>query len=235
MKPLRAVLIAIAYFSVVNAQKLPHISDKPTPKFESHSFCPAVGLTSSEHNDPDLNKAKNRIDESDKYFPVSFDEVKNLDRPDKIGRRKRSAWTQGARDAVAEFEGIPIQLTGFLALTKRGKNFFGAIAEGAELCNCQSTDPEEIDYHLWLITKVGDLKAKAVVVEMTPRVRKKHSDWTVANLTDIATKRLQVRVSGWLIIDQEHPEQIGKHRANLWEVHPIMKFEYKENGRWKEL
>jgi hypothetical protein len=235
VKLLRTLLLIISCCCLVDAQKLPRLQVKPPPKFESRSFCPAIGLTSSAHNDPELNKAKNRVDDSNRYFTVSFDEIKNLELPAGIGRRKRSSWTQEARDVVAQFEGIPIQLTGFLALTERRDKFFGAIAEGAELCNCQSKEPNQIDYHLWLVARVGDLKAKSVVVEMTPRVRSAHPGWTIDNLNTIGIRRLPVRVSGWLLIDQEHPEQIGKHRANLWEIHPVMIFEYKEGGRWKVL
>jgi hypothetical protein len=31
----------------------------------------------------------------------------------------------------------------------------------------------------------------------------------------------EVRIRGWLMLDQEHPEQIGKTRGTLWEIHPI--------------
>lgn len=91
----------------------------------------------SKRNDPILNKAKNRIDDADRYFAVDFDEVKNFAKPDGIGKRKRSTWSQEATDAVAKSEGIPIRLEGFLVLTKKGKQLLGAIAEGEELCNCQ--------------------------------------------------------------------------------------------------
>jgi hypothetical protein len=192
-------------------------------------------LISSKRNDPILNRAKNRIDDADKYFAVDFDEIKNLAKPDGIGRRKRSTWSKDATDAVAKSEGVPIRLEGFLVLTKKGKQLLGAIAEGEELCNCQKEEAEHVDFHLWLVNKVGDKKPKSVVVEMTPRVRQDHPDWTVQRLSDIATRRLKVRVSGWLMIDQEHPEQIGIHRANLWEIHPIMKLEFKEGTRWRTL
>jgi hypothetical protein len=194
-----------------------------------------VGLVSSDHNDPELNKAKNRIDDADRYFTVDFVEIKDLARPSGVRKTKRSNWTPETRDAVANSEGTPIRLEGFLALTKRGTKLFGAIAEKGELCNCQMTEPEHIDFHLWLVAMVGNKKPKSVVVEMTPRVRKDHPDWTIKRLTDIGTRRLRVRVSGWLMIDQEHPDQIGIHRANLWEIHPIMKFEFKEGNRWKSL
>lgn len=235
MKPVKLLLILVGCAAFASAQKLPNLPNKPKPKFESHSFCPAVGLTSSDHNDPDLNKAKNRIDEADRYFPVDFAEIKNLPRPDGVRKTLRSKWLKEIRDSVAESEGIPITLTGFLALTERRGQLFGGIAEGKELCNCQRTEPEHVDFHLWLVTRVGDKKPKSVVVEMTPHVRQDHRDWTIERLNYIGVRRLPVRVRGWLMIDQEHPEQIGVHRANLWEIHPIMKLEYKEGRSWKTL
>src|SRR5450432_3367056 len=156
------IILILASAALASAQKLPDLPNKPKPKFESSSFCPAVGLVSSDHNDPDLNKAKNRIDDADKYFAVDFDEIRKLVRPSGVKKTKRSNWTQETRDAVAESEGIPIQLEGFLTLTLRSKKQFGAIAEGKELCNCQVTEPEHIDFHLWLVTKVGDKKPKSV-------------------------------------------------------------------------
>ena len=45
----------------------------------------------------------------------------------------------------------------------------------------------------------------------------------------------QVRISGWLMLDQEHPEQIGKTRGTLWEIHPITRIEVKDANGWREL
>jgi hypothetical protein len=102
-------------------------------------------------------------------------------------------------------------------------------------------EPEHIDFHLWLVNSPTNVmtasvaKPTSIVVEMTPRVRKNHPNWTVEKLTEIANNKDMVRVSGWLTFDQEHPEQIGVHRKKLWEVHPIIKLEYKEGGTWKTL
>src|SRR5262249_659405 len=130
---------------------------------------------------------------------------------------------------------------GYLVVNKIDSEMKGAKPEGAELCNCQKTEPEHIDFHLWLVAAPTNVNTPAVakpdsiVVEMTPRVRKNHPNWTVDRLTDIATNKTLVRVSGWLTFDQEHPEQIGHQRHNLWEIHPIMKFEFKDGNQWKPL
>jgi hypothetical protein len=48
----------------------------------------------------------------------------------------------------------------------------------------------------------------------------------------MAKQNQRVRISGWLLFDQEHPEQLGKTRATLWEIHPIIKIETQQNGNW---
>jgi hypothetical protein len=42
-------------------------------------------------------------------------------------------------------------------------------------------------------------------------------------------------VSGWLMMDQEHPDQVGKTRGTLWEVHPVMRLEVERRGGWEPL
>jgi|SRR5215213_1180490 len=233
LKVLLAIIYSVAF---ANGQGLPNLPRKPPPQFESRSFCPAIGLESNDHNDPELNKAKNRVDDSVRYFPVSFDEIKNLEKPPTFRKTKRSTWTQADKAVIAKYEGTPIQLEGFLVLTVKGNRLVGAVLQNAELCNCHRPEPEHRDFHLWMVAKIGYLKDKSIVIEMTPRVRKNHPNWIVANLSYIGINRLPIRVSGWLMFDQEHAGHIRTgHRANLWEIHPIMKFEYKERGQWKTL
>ena len=114
--------------------------------------------------------------------------------------------------------------------------------EGRESCNCDSTQPAQIDFHIWLLFAANDNRKDAIVVEMTPRVREHHPTWTVDMLTSIANQKLPVRISGWLMYDGQHPEQLPPGspaqpptRATLWEIHPIMKVEFKQNGVWKTL
>jgi hypothetical protein len=219
-----------------NAQRLPILRDKPTPKFERNSFCPPEGLESNDHNDAELNRAKNRVDEPDRYFPVDFKEIRDLKIPNGVRKTKRSKWPEQTREAIAKWEGIPVRVEGFLALTDRSGRLVAGIPMGPELCNCQKKGSEFVDYHLWLVNRVGDKKVTSIVIEMTPRVRNDNPGWTIKNLNYIGVRRLPVRVSGWLMIDQEHAGHIKTgHRTNIWEVHPIMKFEYKEGGRWKDL
>ena len=79
------------------------------------------------------------------------------------------------------------------------------------------------DYHVWLVVNQGDPKSKALVVEVTPRVHDQRSGWSASALSSL--KGEHVRISGWLLLDQEHPEQLGHARATLWEIHPIIHIE----------
>lgn len=236
MKPFKLLIAVTLCFTFATAQRLPNLPNKPRPRFERNSFCPPEGLVNNKYNDPELNRAKNRVDDEGPYFPVDFDEIKNLPIPAGVRKTKRSTWPKETRDALARWEGIPVQIEGFLALTERSGRFYGGWPMGPELCYCQALGAQFYDYHLWIVKRVGDKKSKSIVVEMTPRVRNYKPGWTIRNLSYIGVSRLPVRVSGWLMLDQEHVGHIKPgHRANIWEVHPVMKFEYKEGGQWKTL
>jgi hypothetical protein len=75
--------------------------------------------------------------------------------------------------------------------------------------------------------------AGAIVVEATPRVRFNHPGWTTHRLRQLAQNNKAVRISGWLLMDQEHPDQITAGiRGTLWEIHPIMQIEVQAAGQW---
>ncbi len=52
--------------------------------------------------------------------------------------------------------------------------------------------------------------------------RAKVPRWTISALKRLAERHERVRISGWLMFDGEHPDQIGKTRGTLWEIHPVM-------------
>lgn len=115
-------------------------------------------------------------------------------------------------------------ITGFLLKVKK---------EGPESCNCH--DEAEVDYHLWLADDATDDRSEAMVVEVSPRERPDHTGWTLAKLQGFVKQHAKIRISGWLMWDQEHPEQLGKTRASLWEVHPIHRIEVFARGKWVTL
>lgn len=80
--------------------------------------------------------------------------------------------------------------------------------------NCH--DATQRDYHVWLGTSPGTLasRAHAMIVELAPRVVARHPRWGT-EATILALAGAHVRISGWLMLDQEHPEQVGRTRGDF--------------------
>ena len=70
-------------------------------------------------------------------------------------------------------------------------------------------------------------RSSAVVVELTPNIQDEHPTWA-KQLSELKNK--QVCITGWLMYDPEHPEQLGKTRGTLREVHPITGIAIKKGG-----
>ncbi len=199
----------------------PGAAGKQTPQEETFHSCPPQG----DGGDPVLNENKNRID-SGNYQPTAVSSILNLPVPQDTVKAAHANWSASSAAQVAQYEGTPVVLEGYLA---------GARQEGPETPNCHSTTDE--DFHIWLLGQPGGMsdRASAVVVEATPRVRVNHPGWTVNALEAIASAGTRVRISGWLMLDPEHPEQLQNTRGTLWEVHPIMKIEEQSGGGWVSL
>ncbi|HZS06403.1 MAG TPA: hypothetical protein VFD58_16305 [Blastocatellia bacterium] len=197
---------------------LPVMPSKPQPVNITFKGCPPEG----DGGDPLLNRLKNRVDEGN-YLPVEFDAIARLAWPKAVEQKFRARWSAGDRAAVEQYEGLPVAVEGYLARSKK---------EGPESPNCHGADDEFRDFHIWLTKSPGDDRSQAIVVETTPPVRDKHPGWTTAALGQVARNNQRVRISGWLMLDPEHPDQVGKTRATIWEIHPIMKIEVEQSGRW---
>ncbi len=142
------------------------------------------------------------------------------------GRPARHTWPKATREAVEAKEQRAVQVVGYLLKVK---------LEGQESPNCYSDDPKLRDFHIWLANSPDDDRSDAVVVEVTPRVRGRHESWSLTNLRRFVNQQSRVRISGWLMLDPEHLDQVGKTRATLWEIHPILKIEVWSGNRWREL
>jgi hypothetical protein len=203
------------------AAGLPEMPVKPQPVNAPFKGCPPEG----DGGDPALNRLKNRIDEGN-YVPVSFDAITQLGWPEGVERRRRSKWSASDAQAVARYEGIPVVVEGYLAASK---------LEGPESPNCHGADNEFRDFHIWVTKAAGEDRKGSIVVETTPPVRAKHPNWRTDLLGQIARKDQRVRISGWLLLDPEHPDQIGKTRGTIWEVHPVMKIEVLDGDSWTDM
>ncbi|MGE5682263.1 MAG: hypothetical protein ACM34K_15455 [Bacillota bacterium] len=197
---------------------LPDMPDKPKPKWATFNGCPPEG----DAGDPELNKLKNRIDEGN-YVPVDFDAIVKLGWPKGIERRNRSNWSRRDAEAIARYEGIPVSVVCYIA---------GVKLMGPESCNCHGADNDMKDYHVWISKHAGDDRRGSIVAEVSPSMRARHTAWDIKNLRKLVKAQQKVRISGWLMMDPEHPDQVGKTRGTIWEIHPIMLIEVEQNGKW---
>ena len=119
----------------------------------------------------------------------------------------------------------------------------------SETCNCKLTAANTFDYHLGIgfdSTLAASAKTQppesdpayvalekaSVVAEMTPFIRAKHPQWTIARVK--ALEGQQIKVVGQLMADNVHfnknddcaftGAQPSCWRSTIWEIHPITKF-----------
>jgi hypothetical protein len=200
---------------------IPILPNKPRPTEITFQGCPPDG----DGGDRALNRQKNRVDEG-AYVPVSLNAIVTLPWPPAIEQKRRANWSRRDAAEVEKYEGVPVQVIGYIA---------GAKLEGPESPNCHGADAAYRDFHVWLTDTSSTDRRGSVVIEMTPRVRTNHPEWTVAALRKLSRSKTKVRVSGWLMMDQEHPDQVGRTRGTIWEIHPVMRVEVERGGRWAPL
>jgi len=186
---------------------------------ETFQGCPPQG----DGGDTSLNLRKNRIDVASAQS-TPLQSLLSLTWPGGVEKARRSAWVADDAATVARDEGRPVMAEGYVLLVRH---------EGPESPNCH--DATARDYHTWLAAAPGGLgdRATSMVVEFTPRVVARDSGWNETTL--LALRGHHVRIGGWLMLDQEHPEQVGKTRATLWEIHPITSVQVDNNGTWQDL
>ncbi|MEA2576294.1 MAG: hypothetical protein QOH93_3592 [Chloroflexia bacterium] len=192
---------------------------KPEPIAMDFQGCPPSG----DGGDPALNTLKNRIDETT-WQPTTISAVLALNWPKSIEGKPRSRWSPAEAQDIAQHEGTPVQLEGYLVQAKK---------MSPETCNCHSVG--QVDYHIWLVDEPSKDRDQSVVIETTPRVRTYHPEWDLSTMSDLARRKERVRISGWLLMDPEHPDQIGKTRGTIWEIHPVMQIETFSGGAWRPL
>lgn len=192
----------------------------PTPQDQTFQGCPPQG----DGGDGQLNIRKNRTD-TGTWQPETVNNIVNLQYPSSVAKQPRASWSSADAAAVAQSEGRPLQVEGYMLLVRH---------EGPESPNCH--DPNQRDFHMWLSGSPGTSRDRAtsVIVEVAPRARALNSGWAPDSRL-LGLTGHHVRISGWLMLDQEHPEQVGKTRGTLWEVHPVMKIEVEQGSQWVNL
>ncbi len=177
--------------------------------------CPAQG----NGGDTELNLLKNRQDSSS-WKSMPFSQLASLPYPKTALHKDMSTWSASDAAQIGRYNGHPVSVTGYLAGVRPG---------GPEPANCGST--QYVDYHLYLANSPTASDAASIVTEATPRIRAKHSGWTLARLQLVASRHLPVHISGWTMFD---PEDDGP-RVGPWEIHPVMQITIELNGAWVSL
>ncbi len=192
----------------------------PAPEEETYKGCPPGG----DGTDPELNMLKNRVDPVAAPAAMPFATLLHLPWPAAVNRQHMAQWAPADRAQVAKDNGLGVAVEA---------HFIRVQAEGPESPNCHSTT--DVDFHEWVVADPADDRTKAVVVEVGPRQRDKHPGWTLARFQQLAKDKARVRVTGWLLLDPEHPDQVGKTRGTIWEVHPATKIEIFQGNGWVDI
>jgi hypothetical protein len=176
--------------------------------------------------DAELNKQKNRLSPPATVEDVAPSQIVAI--KDGIlleaGKRHRASWNSDARGYLSQMEGRGMRVTGYIIAAKES---------GPESCNGYIDSLR--DYHIWIGDSASANKSSSLVVEVTPRWKEVYPEWRLRTFTALARQHARVRVTGWLMWDEEHASEIEHSRASCWEVHPITKFEVWSGGQWREL
>jgi hypothetical protein len=198
--------------------------DKPAPNKSRIGEC---GWFGSSGADKETNRRKNRTDLPTSYHAVEFTAITDLDWPRGASTR-RDHWDSDELDIIEPYEGEAITVTGFIVA-------FRPQAKNTEATNCGISGEENTDWHIALVGNHGDPESEAVVVETTPRIKRKHPNWVPSTFQHLVGTTDSVRVSGFLLLDPVHKGHLGKYRRTLWEIHPIHRIEYWRGGTWRDV
>jgi len=197
--------MALTALSMVIA--VPSFAQSPCPPNGS----PKLGGAPLPITKQQLNGLKNRTEMPPSVEPMKVGDILHFD---------------DRHDPELEKKGVVLE--GFLLGFKR---------EGPESPNCYSDTRR--DFHMWVGPRQPPspdmslaMRAQSVVVEPTPAMQERHPTWDEENFNELVGRR--IRVTGWLMFDPEHPDQIAHTRGTLWEVHPVMKIEVFHAGEWLE-
>jgi hypothetical protein len=221
------------WFVVLAAQDDPALIGHTTGTFGVERCPPTGDATATSAPDPYLNALKNRDIGPDSFTHMT---VRKIAADVPLARTaihdRRDRWTEAQRESLHKKEEDGIEVIGYLA---------GVTHEDKESCNC--SDLIHRDFHMWLVPAAGNKQARSMVVELSPRLLDAHPNWPA-----LAHKAWRdgtlVRIRGWRMWDQEHPEQLHNRtdksgklhhatRATLWEIHPIHEIDVQDaQDKW---
>ena len=220
------IVIALIYFAIPKGRQEKE-TERSAPLYKGTAPSDFHGIPPEGiGGDPELNKEKNRWAMPAAVTQVSVSQIISFphDALDMMGKEKRSKWTSSASDQASANENRAVEVIGYLAHVKES---------GPEACNGHSDIYH--DFHLWITESPGEDKNKGIVIEAIPFWKEQFPAWLLLTFEKLASQNAKVRVSGWVLWDEEHGDEVGKSRGSLWEVHPFTKFEVFSGGKWVEL
>lgn len=190
---------------------------KPDPVDEdfmgSEGTCGGTG----DGGDTATNARKNRTDPLPEFHDVPWNAIATLTYP--AAPASRAQWTKAQLQSIQPYEGVALRTTGFLSHSVNVEN-----SGSGESTNCHFHADDDVDWHIYLQEKTADGMDKAVIVETTPRIRRLHH-WNSAVLEKWVNSNKPIRITGFLMLDPEHRNQVGKYRGTVWEIHPVTNIE----------
>ncbi len=201
----------------VNTDEFPTSAARPKPVTATFHGCPPQGSG----GDPQLNALENRVDDpgTSGYNPVALDTLTTIPNPINEQGKPRGAWTKADTQLVAQYEGVAVQTTGYVVEERY---------IGAESVNCNSTT--YANYHLWISDNASDPPVLGMVVVVTPRIMVNRPGWTVKSIQDLVGH--YIRVSGWMVFNNEPDPRLNVDRATLWELHPALHLAVDVKSQW---
>lgn len=188
----------------------------------SFAGCPAHGSG----GDPQVNTLKNRSTAPASANPITVAGMKQLPGLPDGTPAMRANWPSSARTLIEPHEAQGAVFTGYILQVAR---------ETGEPSNCGSTLPRDEDVELFLAHRSGVTNGQQIILgEITPRWRAVYTSWRPANLRGL-TGGNRIRVTGWLLYDQESFAETHGGTATPWEIEPITKIEVLRNGSWVNL
>jgi hypothetical protein len=176
--------------------------------------------------DPILNRQKNRWAAPDSLKEYSIANIFEFPHQelDIAGKKHRENWSAAAMAQADQAERLGVRVEGYLIAVKQ---------TGPETCNGKNDSLR--DFHIWIGASADDSKSSGLIVEMTPYYKELHPEWRLRYLQALCERHSKVRVSGWVLWDEEHPEEMDRSRGSQWEIHPVSKFEIFTSGSWNDL
>ncbi len=170
-----------------------------------------------------LIEQKNRVEIPSQYEPMTFAGFLTL--PALPARYTASDW-----QVVRTYTQRAVSLEGYIAEVIHAR-------DGATY----GRPPDEGDFHIHLREAREPQCApesprdRQIVTEVTPHFQPPKTGWSHEALVNLCRRQVRVRISGWLMHDYQHVQDVGDWRASAWEIHPVLKIEVWSDNQWREL